>query len=782
MTDLAKLIVKLEAQTAQYHAELKKANDRLAGYQRDTNRKLSAMNKRWDNFAANARKAIASLGLAAAVRKIVTETAAADHALAQLEAVVKSTGGAAGFTVPQLVKMSEEFQRTTTFADDAVQSMQAVLLQFTRLGGPEFEKAQQAVVDISARMGTDLVSSARLVGRALQDPVKGMSALSRAGITFDKSQQDVIKRLAESGQMAEAQQLVLAELEKRFGGAAAAARNTFGGALKALENSFNDLFEVSSEGSSKATASLNRLADVLQDPAVKMAADTLFSGLITSLAWILENAGKVAAGIAVIFGAAGDRVEEINHEVEKLQEFKAFGGGLVFGDAFGEEGLASIITPEEIDAQIKALIREQEALLGVGAGGVEAAKGLKATAAAQKELAGAGAGAAAPGDPEAIASLQKMVDALEQQVATFDKGAAAVIRYRLTQGDLADSMDAAGGAGAALGEQIVGLTARYEALQESAKRAQEVQQAGAQIEQMVADLREQVATFGLGEEAALAYRLEHGKLAEQFRLAGDAAAGFKQELIDLTAEQVKQQEAAKAAEEAQREFESRAQEGQAVIEANRTATERWALEIERLTALFSEGHIDLETFNRAIAGAHDALAQAEDEANKFREQATRNVQDITANFLEDLALEGKLSFDQLFDDFSAMIVKMAAQAAAADFAKFLFGGEGVGGGGGFFEKAIGAVSGIFGFGGSGAAGMDVEAGMRYRVHPGEWFAPADGRIESESMEEMRARGMGARVASVTQNIYTTGRIDQRSARQLELQAARQQRVANARLG
>lgn len=783
MTDLAKLIVKLEAQTAQYHAELKKSNDRLAAYQRQTNSRLGAMNKRWDNFAANARRAVASLGLAVAVRKIITETTAAQNALAQLEAVVKSTGGAAGFTVPELVAMSEEFQRTTTFADDAVQSMQAVLAQFTAIAGPQFEAAQQAIVDLSARMGTDLVSSAKLVGRALQDPVKGMSALSRAGIAFDKSQTDIIKRLAETGRTAEAQQLILAELEKRFGGAAEAARNTFGGALAALGNAFNDLFELSTEGSSKATESLNRLADVLQDPAVKMAADTLFSGLVSSLAWILENAGKVAAGIAVIFNAAGDRVEQINAEIEDLQNLAASGGGLVFGDAFGESGLASIITPEEIDKQIKALVREQEALLGVGIGGMEAAKGLKAAAAAQQGLAG---GTGPVGDPEALASLEKMVAALEMQIATFDKSAAAVMRYRITQGDLVETMAAAGVQSVGLGEQLVGLAARYERLQESAKRAQEVQAAGAQLEQMVEDLREQVATFGLGEAAALRYRLEHGKLSEQFALAGDAASGFKAELIALTEQQVRQQEAAKAAEEAERAFQSRVEEGQAVIDATRTATERWAAEIERLTALFREGHVDAESFNRAIVAANEELERARKEENKFAEQATRNIQDLTADFLEDLALTGKLSFDSLFEDFSRLIIRMAAQAQAAKLAEKLFGGEGVGSGGGFLDKALGIAGGfvknLFGFGGSGAAGMDVEAGMRYRVHPGEFFAPADGRIESDSMDAMRGRSMRPVSGPVTQNIYVQGRIDQRSARQLELETLRRQRVANARLG
>lgn len=726
MTDLAKLIVKLEAQTAQYHAEMKKANDRLSAYQRQTNARLAAMQKSWGAFGTGLKRILTGLGVGVALRKITTETAEAQHNLAQLEAVVKSTGGAAGFSVPQLQKMAEAFQRTTTYADDAVVGMQAVLLQFTRLSGPEFQRAQQAVLDLATRMKKDLPSAAILVGKALNDPIKGTTALTRAGVQLTAQQLDQIKVLAKSGQMAKAQGMILDALEEKFGGAAAAARNTFGGALKAVEIAFNDLFEVSVDGSSRATESLNNLADVLTDPAVKAAADSLLSGLITSLAWIIEHAGKVAAGIAVIFGAAGDRIEEINDEIEFLQE-NARTGALVFGEAFGQKGFASFLSPAEIKARIKLLGEEQQTLYGFGAAGKTAADGLNAAGAAAAGLAGSGGNA---GDPEALESIEKMITGLRQQVATFDQSAAAVMRYRIAQGDLADEFALAGDSAAALGGQLVGLAGRLEQLQKAAERAKEIEQARAQFAGMVEDLQEQVAVYGLGEAAALRYRLEHGKLADQLALLGPNAAAAREEILALAAalEQKKAaDEAAKAAAEAN---DAAVAEGARVFEETRTATEKYTAAIIRLKDLHHTGKIDAETFNRAIAQVTEEWKDAQKEANAFAEQATRNTQDIISSWLEDLALNGKLSFDKLLADFNTMLIKMSAQAVAANIAQALFGGGGVGSGGGILSGALGSIggffSGLFSTGTPKAYGGNVRAGERVRVGErgrAEWFFP-----------------------------------------------------------
>jgi len=147
-------------------------------------------------------------------------------AIAQVEAAVKSTGGAAGRSVDQLSTLAEGLQRVSLFDDDEIlQNVTANLLTFTNVAGTEFDRAQQAVLDLSTRLGTDLTSATVQVGKALNDPIKGVTALGRAGVQFSAQQKELIATLVESGDVAGAQAVILGELETQFGGAAAAAAN-----------------------------------------------------------------------------------------------------------------------------------------------------------------------------------------------------------------------------------------------------------------------------------------------------------------------------------------------------------------------------------------------------------------------------------------------------------------------------------------------------------------------------------------------------------------------------
>src|ERR1700712_5749455 len=59
-------------------------------------------------------------------------------------------------------------------------------------------------------------------GKALNDPLKGISALSRAGVTFTQSQQDSIKAMVGANDLLGAQKIILGEVEKQVGGTAKA--------------------------------------------------------------------------------------------------------------------------------------------------------------------------------------------------------------------------------------------------------------------------------------------------------------------------------------------------------------------------------------------------------------------------------------------------------------------------------------------------------------------------------------------------------------------------------
>lgn len=166
-----------------------------------------------------------------------------EDTLAQLNAVLKSTGGIAGVTAQQATELATSLQKTTKFSDEAVLSAENMLLTFTNISKDVFPDTTKAVADMAQAMGTDLKSTAIQVGKALQDPVNGVTALQRVGVRLSDSQKTLIENLVKSGKTMEAQKVILKELQTEFGGSAEAAGNTFSGSIEKAKNAMNDLME-----------------------------------------------------------------------------------------------------------------------------------------------------------------------------------------------------------------------------------------------------------------------------------------------------------------------------------------------------------------------------------------------------------------------------------------------------------------------------------------------------------------------------------------------------------
>jgi hypothetical protein len=173
----------------------------------------------------------------------VKEAMESQKVIAQLDAVLKSTGGTAGLTSKQIQDMASAFQKQTVFGDEAILSAQNLLLTFTQIKGPQFEGATQAVLDMATAMGTDLNTAAIQVGKALNDPIQGVTALRRVGVQLTDQQEAQIKTLMELGDVTGAQKVILGELTTQFGGSAAAAADTFGGRMQQLKNQIGEFQE-----------------------------------------------------------------------------------------------------------------------------------------------------------------------------------------------------------------------------------------------------------------------------------------------------------------------------------------------------------------------------------------------------------------------------------------------------------------------------------------------------------------------------------------------------------
>ena len=137
----------------------------------------------------------------------------------KLNAVLASTGGVSGKTASQLENMANIMQVSMGQSNTVIMEMQARLLTFTSIVGKQFDKTIEIAVDMAAVLGTDLNSATIQIGKALNNPIEGLSALSRVGVSFTQQQKEQIKTMQESGNIIGAQKVILSELRTEFGGA-----------------------------------------------------------------------------------------------------------------------------------------------------------------------------------------------------------------------------------------------------------------------------------------------------------------------------------------------------------------------------------------------------------------------------------------------------------------------------------------------------------------------------------------------------------------------------------
>ena len=163
------------------------------------------------------------------------------NGLAQTQAVLKSTHDASGMTARGVADLADKMANLTDFNEDTTRSAENMLLTFTNIGRNIFPQATKTVLDMSQALGQDTKNSAIQLGKALNDPITGLTALQRVGVTFSETQKKLILQYMQHGQIAKAQAVILQELQREFGGSAEAAGKTFGGQLQILGHRFEEV-------------------------------------------------------------------------------------------------------------------------------------------------------------------------------------------------------------------------------------------------------------------------------------------------------------------------------------------------------------------------------------------------------------------------------------------------------------------------------------------------------------------------------------------------------------
>lgn len=371
-------------------ADIRKSMDQLKRETRAAGREAERSRGRWrqlgrglDGVRNQVRGLVGAYlgfrGASAALRGVIRNTIEQERVTAQLEARLKSTGGAAGFTRDQLLDMARGLQQVTTFGDEAITAMQTVLLTFTQIRGEVFEEATTAILDMSIALGKDLQSSAQQVGKALNDPIQGISQLRESGVQLNAQQQALVRQFVETGDVASAQKIILQELSVEFGNSAKAARDTLGGSLQSLQNAFGDLLEGSGGNVNDATEAVNELTDLMQDPATVAAFNTLTSSVASLTSWLVKatsasiNLRKQQAGmireigqglgiaVAEALGTAdaNDAVASVNANIAETEKAIADLQRRASSSRFGF-GIDAYQIAQEIDALQKRLERFKE--------------------------------------------------------------------------------------------------------------------------------------------------------------------------------------------------------------------------------------------------------------------------------------------------------------------------------------------------------------------------------------------------------------------------------------
>lgn len=195
----------------------------------DAGRVSNSVGGKFKSMALAIGGAFAGIQIAGFLKGAVQEAREAEKIGRITANTIKQTGGVANVTAKDVDKMSEALSNQIGIDDDLIQGGANLLLTFKNVrnevgkGNDIFNRANGLAADMSVAFGQDLNSSAIQLGKALDNPIKGVTALQRVGVSFTDQQKEQIKTLVESGKTLEAQKIILGELESQVGGTAKAA-------------------------------------------------------------------------------------------------------------------------------------------------------------------------------------------------------------------------------------------------------------------------------------------------------------------------------------------------------------------------------------------------------------------------------------------------------------------------------------------------------------------------------------------------------------------------------
>jgi hypothetical protein len=155
-----------------------------------------------------------------------------------------------GAATDRVSAYAESLEKTVAVDADVIKATQTKLATFGNLtksvgkADGAFDRATKAALDMAAAGFGSAEGNAVSLGKALQDPIKGITALGKSGVTFTEQEKEKIKALTESGNLLAAQEIILKAVEGQVGGTAEASASSFDKmkfALAGVSDTFGDM-------------------------------------------------------------------------------------------------------------------------------------------------------------------------------------------------------------------------------------------------------------------------------------------------------------------------------------------------------------------------------------------------------------------------------------------------------------------------------------------------------------------------------------------------------------
>ncbi len=633
-TDIAKLQVALEVQSAKFIAEMEKVNRKLSKFERQAKKTGQRVNRAFDGMsrgAKNLARAAAGLAVAFGVRGIVNVSDTYRKLEGRLKLVTTSTENLAAvqselFKVAQETRSSYEstvelYARVARNAKQLGVS-QRELLDITKsvnkaiqIGGASTQEAAAGVIQFSQAL-----ASGELRGEELRSVMENLPRLAQAiadglGVTIGK-----LRDMSKAGELTaktvfDALKTQIGVIESEF----TQIPVTVGQSFTRLGNVINQA--IAKGDMSPLVDSVNDLASRLSDPNLQKNL-ARFVGLIAKLAGFAISAaaevGDLARRISITFGGSLGEVEALEAQLANVNKaLTAIDNNSLFSRPLN----TLFDSKEELQAQRKELEKQISLIKGapkplalnpaaptLNTPTVDTSAAEKALKAYQRAV------------ENARDSIEGLIQSQRQQIDTFGKSDAEVLKYRLTVGDLSDEIALLGEQGKRFVTVAVGQAEAVERLNAAYEREQQI--------------------------------------LENRRALYDEVLG--------------------------------------IIESSKTELQRLTEQQERINAAYQQGIISLQQYAQASVAVQeglDKIAEKTDETlidlEAASKRAAENIQDAFADFFFDPFDEG---LKGLVQGFGNALRRMAAELAAQEFLKLLFGGSsGIGGFiGSIFGGSIGA--------------------------------------------------------------------------------------------